>query len=236
MKPVLRNLTEAHQIFSALVKPTVLILLWMSLLRLVLFVGVFSGQIGFHPDLTMALFTGVRFDALVLGFLWIPILVLTWIWSSFSCPKKLFRLWKFYLIMAVLIIFYFSWLDLFWTAAKNLRLNHEFFEASQRIILDSGGVVLGRARSIVFTGAMISSCLGILLSIHWLPFPPEKTGSSETGSPLKIFLQAMVILFCVALAARGTWTAHHLNVEHAEVSENTLVNQIPLNPIWNMDK
>ena len=149
MKSAQKNFQDVLPIFLTLLKPTALVLFWMSLLRALLFVGVFSGQVGFHPDLGAAFFAGFRFDIMVLGFFWIPIVVVTWVWSTLFSPRKIFSAWKIYWAAVVLIIFDLSWVDLLWTAAKNSRLNHEVFNASQRIIIDSGWTVLGPGRAMV---------------------------------------------------------------------------------------
>ena len=47
---------------------------------------------------------------------------------------------------------------------------------------------------------------------------------------------AIAPIFITALAARGTVSAHHLGMEHAEVSQVQSLNQLALSPLWAFDK
>lgn len=224
--------SEAVQLLKILLKPTLLILIWMSLLRALLFAAVFYSKLGFHADLGTAFFAGFRFDLLVLGFAWIPVVTLTWLWALWWSPRKLLFLFKIYFVVLVLLLFDLAWLDLFWTAVTSFRLNHEFFLADSKAILDQGWKLLGASRSWISTLGMGFSSLALVLMIHSVKWKSTYTATPKALLILKMFLS----FFLVASAARGTWTAHHLNIEHAQVSSQPLVNQIPLNAAWNLDK
>jgi hypothetical protein len=224
--------SDAFQLLKVLLKPTLLILGWMSILRLLLFIAVFYPEVGMHADLPAAFLMGLRFDLLVLGFLWIPIVVLTWVWTIALPPRKLLMFWKIYLVLAVLAIFDLSWMDFFWTAVSRTRLNHESFSADTRLILDQGWKLLGESKPWIATIAMGLSSLGLVLVIYEVKF---KNSYSATPKA-KLALQVAVSILLVGLAARGTWTPHHLALEHAQVSSNPMINQLPLNPLWNLDK
>jgi hypothetical protein len=43
-------------------------------------------------------------------------------------------------------------------------------------------------------------------------------------------------LLLIVLAARGTVEAHHLALEHSEVSNNKALNEMGLNAVWCFDK
>lgn len=224
--------SEALQLLKCLLKPTFLILIWMTFLRLLLTAAFFYPKIGMHSDLPAAFWAGFRFDFLVLGFAWIPIVAITWLWALAFPPRKLFFLWKIYFVVAVLLTFDLSWMDFFWTAVTSSRLNHEFFSADSKQILDEGWKLLGPTKSWIATFGMGLSSLGLVLYLHEL-----KLKKDYSMPPIwKVTLQALLSFLFVAFAARGTWTPHHLNIEHAQVSENPLLNQIPLNPLWNLDK
>lgn len=233
---ILNRSHEALQILRALIKPTFVILLWMSALRALIFVGVYSNQIGWHSDLPAAFFAGFRFDLLIMGFFWIPIVLITWAIAMFASPRKLFSWWRVYLAISVLFIFDLYWMDLLWTAGKNFRLNHEFMDASRQVAMDTGWTALGRSRAMVFTASMAVSSLGLLFLIYWTPLKEFKKKLSSQA----LIVWAIFSVFAVAFAARGTFTPHHLNIEHAQVSQDPekgpLINQLPLNPVWNMDK
>lgn len=224
--------SEAVQLLKILLKPTLLILCWMSALRALLFAAVIHSQTGFHPDLGAAFFAGFRFDLLVLGFIWIPVVVLIWLWALAFSPRKLFFPAKIYFVVIVLLIFDLSWMDLFWTSVTSFRMNSEFFQADTQVILDQGWKVLGTRKSWISTLGMGLSSLGVVLYIHGLKW---KSAYSATP-PMKLAFHIFLSFFLVAFAARGTWTAHHLNIEHAQVSKEPLINQLVLNAPWNLDK
>lgn len=224
--------SEAFQVLKALLKPTLLILVWMTLLRLLLYVTLFTKQLGIHPDLGKALFAGFRFDLCVLGFLWIPIVVITWLSAFFTSPRKLFFAWKLYFVVIILLTFDLYWMDLFWTAVSNARLNSEFFTADSRVILDQGWKIVGNQKAWICTLAMGISSLGLVLWLYGLKI--KKT--YDLPNRAQLAGEILLSVFLVAFAARGTWTPHHINIEHAQVSSEPLMNQIPLNPLWNLDK
>lgn len=227
---------EALQILRGLLKPTIVILLWMSALRALIYVGVYSGQIGWHPDIPAAFWAGFRFDLLIMGFFWIPVVLITWATAAVVSPRKLFFAWKLYFAIAILFIFDLYWMDLLWTAGKNFRLNHEFMNASRQVAMDAGWSALGRSRALVFTASMAVSSLGLLFLVYWTELKKFKKPITQ----YKAIAWCLFSIFAVAFAARGTVTPRHLNIEHAQVSEDKekgqLINQLPLNPVWNMDK
>ena len=232
---------EAFQVLKTLLKPSFWILLWMSLLRFLLFVALYQGHIGLHADLPKAFFAGARFDLLILGFFWLPLVVITWLSAFAYDPRKLLKFYKLYFCGFILLQFDFAWWDLFWVAVHQSRLDHQFFTADFRSLISEGVAVFGVTRAFVFPASMGLAAFGLILSIWWLKIP--KISASEKGEMRAqpvfnsiLAIQILGSLLLVALAARGTWTAHHLNSEHAQISNNPLLNQLALNPIWNADK
>ncbi len=224
--------SEALQLFKSFLKPTLLILLWMSGLRLLLFWTIFQPPIDWHPEIPAAFAAGVRFDLLVLGFFWIPVILFTWAACLFVSPRKTFFFWKMYFAVVVLIIFDLSWLDFFWSAQHMSRINHEFFFQGAWVMIDQGWQIVGHGLAWLVTALMALTALALIWVLHKLPM---KKDYSLPG-PWKIAWQSFVVFLLVASAARGTWTPHHLNIEHAQVSDSDLVNQLPLNAVWNLDK
>jgi hypothetical protein len=55
-------------------------------------------------------------------------------------------------------------------------------------------------------------------------------------APLLIFLRYVIPVLLVAGAARGTWTAHHLEKADSEISAWENVNELALNAVWAWDK
>ncbi len=228
---------EAFQILKTLLKPSLWILLWMSLLRLLLFAALLHGRVGFHADLPMAFFAGARFDLLILGFFWIPVVLITWLYAFVGDPCKLLKFYKLYFCCLILLQFDFAWWDLFWVAVHQVRINSQFFSTDFRSLISEGVKVFGPVRAFVFPASMGLSAFGLILNVWWLKVARSADmKSSQPVSVLKLSLQVTLSVFLVALAARGTWTPHHLNAEHAQISDNSWINQLALNPIWNADK
>lgn len=223
---------EAFDVLKLLVKPTLAMLVWMSFLRLLLYISVFHHLLSDYSDVPKAFFAGARFDLLILGFLWIPLIFFVWLSPFVYSPKKLLLVFKIYFVLGILLIFDLSWADIFWTQVTRVRLNSEFFQSDLKVILDQGWSLMGTSKSWIITLGMGFSSLGLVVWLHGLKL------NKDYGTPsyLKTTLRVILSFFLVAFAARGTWTPHHLNIEHAQVSDNSIVNQLPLNPMWNMDK
>ncbi len=227
------NFQQSLNLFQALFFPTLWICVWMSLLRVLFFYFILAEQFDFSINLIEAFFVGIRFDILVLGFFWIPVFVLTLLWSLFQEAEKIFVPLKIYWVLLVLLILDLSWVDLFWFASRGDRLNHELFQVNPWVALSTGWLILGAKVSWLVTIVMTVS--GLMLTV--LIFKAKmQTVALPSHSKLQITGKLFLVFLMIALAARGTWTPHHLNIEHAQVSDNSLINKIPLNPVWNLDK
>lgn len=224
--------SEAFQVLKAHLKPTILILIWMTGLRALLYFFVFYWQIKFHSDLASAFWSGFRFDLLVLGFFWIPFVAFVWLLGLFGLARKLFLLWKVYFVFVIVTVASLSWLDLFWTASHNTRLNSEIFKSSVGETLNWGWFSLGGTPAIISTILILYSSYLLFVSVGKLQSP----GSSPKVSKSQLTFEVFISIILVAFAARGTWTPHHLNIEHSQVSSDPQVNQLPLNAPWNLDK
>jgi hypothetical protein len=224
--------SEAIQLLQSLLKPTLLILVWMSGLRLLLYLSIFHSQLTDFSDVPAAFFAGFRFDLLVLGFFWIPVIAFTWLSTLVMAPLKLLWWWKIYFVLVVLVILGLSWLDFFWTVVMGTRINSEFFLVDWKQILDQGWDRVGGVMSWGVTLLMGLSALALSLIVFNLKIKKALRLFSATRVVLGCFLSFLLVAF----AARGTWTPHHLNIETAQVSGNLQINQIPLNAVWNLDK
>ncbi len=240
---------EAFQVLRMMLRPTSHLLLWMTVLRLWLFFALDFELLGFHRDLAQALFAGFRFDLLILGFVWIPIVVGTWLCAIWWNPRRLALIWKLTFALLILAIFDLSWLDLFWTATHQSRINSQFFNSDLKTVVIEGWLTLGSLRSLFYLVLLASSTFAMILSLNWKErwkVVGEKKAAGERAAeplrqrvespPAKFFFQLIGSFLLVALAARGTWTAHHLNMEHSQVSEEPKINQLVLNPAWNITK
>jgi hypothetical protein len=214
-----------------LVKTSFFILLWMSWLRLVLFFYNIYPDHGFHQDLAASLFTGARFDLLVLGFAWIPVFVFYWIFYFLGGLAKASKGFKSYFLFLILLISLLSVLDLFWFHSKGMRLNY--------LALSEDGfwAVADKAADFRLVSAiplMLLPGLIIFLTTLWKLNIADTEPSARVSE--KVMLNLVLSFIVVASAARGTWTAHHLEWAHAQVSNLKLLNELSINPLWNLDK
>lgn len=222
---------EAFQVLKLFLKPTLWALVWMTGLRILLWAFVYFHWVGLQGDLPWAFWAGFRFDLLVLGFFWIPIVTLTWFSALFLTPQKIFRFVKAYFFFVLLGTAVLSWFDFFWTSMKGTRLNAGFLKADWLEVLSRGWEQLGPRSALSISALVFSSTAFLLFLIARIDWLKPRGTSTLT----QLAWQVLGSLFLVASAARGTWTAHHLNIEHALVSENPQVNQLPLNAVWNLD-
>lgn len=225
------------------------VLFAMTLQRLVLFLVVVRHWLFGADGVTIAssFVMGLRFDLCVLGFINIPVLFITWAISSeyfVNSQNKvvqLFRKWSLwiYLGTTTFVIHLLGMLDLIYFAGNGRRWTYydwqekglEFVSqvASKWGFMFTTGVV------VLFIFLWAFRCMVQLYRSQFqqVPLQSERLGRSKA---LVILLGAVLPFFVVALAARGTWTAHHINAEHAEVSQNPALNQMALSPVWAFDK
>lgn len=228
----MRRGSEILQLLKSLLNPTILILIWMSVCRYTLYDSLFSAQFSNSPYLKAAFVAGYRFDLCVLGFFWIPPLILSCVLGLLIDPKKLFVLWKVYFMAIVGAVFYFSWMDFFWTAVKGTRLNSQFFESDAMAVLQAGWQAVGSNQSWIATGIMGIPAVLLLVMLFRKTLGPVRMVPTKLG----MAFQFLAFFFFVTFAARGTWTPHHLNIEHTRISPSGQLNQLPLNALWNLDK
>jgi len=246
---MMNALNRSTQIFTKLMIVNGSVLFSMSLQRLVLFLVVVRHWLFGADGLTIAMsfINGARFDLCVLGFINLPVLFIVWgistdaVVNSQNKFVQLFRRWILWIYFGVttLIIHMLGLFDMMFFAANNHRWTYydwqesgfSFFEkvASAWSGLFTFGVImlfimLWLFRSI-FTLYKVQ--LGSV-SLEHLKFSESKGALVATG--------LLIPLFIVALAARGTWTAHHIGMEHSQISAVQALNQMTLSPVWAFDK
>lgn len=225
------------------------VLFAMSLQRLVLFLVVVRHWLFGADGFTIAssFVMGLRFDLCVLGFINIPVLLLTWVISTDSVANssnkalRFFRQWSLviYLGVTTFIIHLLGMLDLMYFASAGRRWTYYDWQGSGLSFISqvSGkwGFVFTTGVVVLFVFLWVFRCLMQLyrVQLQKMPLQSERLAQSKA---LLILFGAVLPFFIVALAARGTWTAHHINAEHAEVSQNPALNQMALSPVWAFDK
>lgn len=223
---------EAFQGVQLFGKLTIALVGWLSFARILFFV--FLYEVNRYPigDILFGFWMGLRFDVLVLGFLWIPFTLLIWGSSLWFSPRRYFYIFKTYWAILILVIFNLTWFDFFWMAENSTRLNSSFRFLMSMDVLEAGWLQGGQGKSLLVTFLLAVTCVGLLGYLRGLVL--QKT--FETPRHLKSMGRFLLTLLLVALAARGTITAHHLELAHAQISDDPLLNQLPLNAMWNMDK
>jgi len=244
------TLNRASQVFRKLLIVNMSILFSMSLQRAILFFLIIRHWV-FGADagaIASSFLAGFRFDLCVLGFLNIPVLFITWIICSDKVaksqaePLSFLRRWVLWIYFGIttFVIHLLGVLDMMYFAANGRRWTYFDWQREGLQFVSSvaqkWGAFYTTCVITLFLVLWVVRCLyGLYRArLHQLPVvgptkPPFSTGTLILTGVLGPF-------FVVATAARGTWTAHHINQEHAQVSQNPVLNQLALNPVWAFDK
>lgn len=182
---------------------------------------------------------GFRFDLLVLGFIFIPLTLLTW----FSIKK----VQVIYLSTAWFLIVIINFFNLsFFLKNDSHRYwpDHQagtYFADFQHWLKTETGTTT----SLVIIIYLFILSIG-LKSIHQAIYKSKEVlreKNEEEMSPREKFeqpvrqaLSAIWPFLFVAIMARGTFTQHHLRREHAMITTSSHLNEIILNPQWTLDK
>lgn len=240
-------MNRSFQIFKKLLVFNSSVLFAMTLQRLVLFLVVvrhwtFGTSSSVLADVFVA---GVRFDLCVLGFMNIPVIFLTW-WictdrmiNTKNVVLKAIRKWSLwiYLGLTTLVIHVLAMLDLMYFATSGHRWTYFDWQESG---LEFFSVVASRWGGL-FTGGIIAFFLLLwifrsLFILFRVQLHTVEVAKENQNFGIELLRGVILPLFLVALAARGTISAHHLNIEHSEISPIHGLNQLALSPAWAFDK
>jgi len=249
MNALINVLRRSRQIYIKLMVFNGSVLLSMSLQRLVLFLVVVRHWIFGAGGLTVAssFSNGARFDLCVLGFINIPVLFITWAISTdfmANTPNKtlqFLRKWILWIYLGVtsLIIHALGLFDMMFFAANGHRWTYYDWQESGFSFFGkqagAWGVLFTFGVTALFLILWAFRCIFTLYKLKLQAIALEQTNFGESKAAL-LMTGFLLPLFAIALAARGTWTAHHLNIEHAEVSQIQALNQMTLSPVWAFDK
>ena len=225
------------------------VLFAMTLQRLVLFLVVVRHWLFGADGFTMAssFGAGLRFDLCVLGFLNIPVLFFVWLISSERVvksslqPVPLFRKWGLavYLALTTLAIHVLALFDMMYFAGNGRRWTYsDWQETGLSFVTQVGGkwgALFTTGVVLLFLLLWVFRCLHSLYRVRIYNVNEEPLKFAHS-MPAMIFLGIVLPIFIVALAARGTWTAHHINIQDAQVSPNQALNHLALSPAWAFDK
>ena len=242
-------LNRSTQLFTKLMFFNGSVLFSMTLQRIILFLVVVRHWLFGADGMTVAMsfINGARFDLCVLGFFNIPVLFIVWGISTDLMVNTSSRFLQFlrhwilwiYLAMTTLTIHALGLLDMMFFAANNHRWTYYDWQAMgfsfvNKVFSSWGGLfTLG-----VVALFLILWLFRCILTLHKVQLHTVSLGSEKIkGSMAALVATGILIpLFVTALAARGTWTAHHINIEHSQVSQNQILNQMTLSPVWAFDK
>lgn len=209
------------------------ILIWLSWVRLIVFSYSVFPDHGWHKDVAKAFFAGFRFDLLVLGFLWIPLFFIFWIFYFSDFLPRVQNFLKAYFVIIVISLGFISIYDYAWFDIYKIRMTATSFnEAGFWSFIESFLKISQLSAMALILAPMVVLIFFILTQ----KLVTSKSSKLRPHKRILEFPQVLLSFLLIASAARGTWTAHHLNIEHAQVSELAILNQLALSPVWNLDK
>lgn len=217
-----------------------IMVIFMSLFRLNLyFLSVFHATPNaVFVEIAQSFLAGLRFDILIFGFLMIPIYFLLMIEAFMEkWPQGLLIAYKVYFGLMWFVICVLTYIDFFHFARFGTRMRFADYTSWNFSVLIEQMELLPRHQVWIFSviTVMLFS-LGYMLT-KALRFGEWKDEFSPiAGSKIEILWRVALPLLIVFLAARGTVEAHHLGLEHSEVSSMQSINEMALNPVWCFDK
>jgi hypothetical protein len=178
-----------------------------------------------------AFWVGLRFDLLVLGFVWIPIVtvgaILCFADLKFSILRGMVRVYLsivWFLILANYIVS----LTYFLTEGRHFRWTADTIQMWPR--MDFITVIL---LILIFVMMAVVTIRSLWEDTYYFPNLTERFKMPELT---EVALRVFVPMLLVAFAARGTVTAHHLERADSQISPWEIVNELALNPIWCFNK
>lgn len=234
------SLRFSTKIFFKLGFLAVALIAFMTLFRMNLyFLSVFHATPNAaFVEIAQSFFAGFRFDLLIFGFIFLPVYFLLMLQAfTQKWPKALFVLYKLYFVAVWFAICALTYMDFFHFAKFGQRMR--FAEYSQWNFESW----LQQFQSMPTNQSWIFTVITVLLfSLGYMLIKSLKFGdwkdeySPQAGGKIEIVLRILLPLIVIVLAARGTVEAHHLALEHSEVSLDKVINEMALNAPWCLDK
>jgi hypothetical protein len=234
------SLRFSSKVLVKLAKLSLAMVLFMSLFRLNLFMLSAFAKVEHNSFLEIlhSFGAGIRFDILIFGFLLIPIYFVLLIQAvAEKWPNWIFTIYKVYFAAMWVIICLLSYVDFFHYAHHGRRMRFAEYSNWTPQLTWEQMQSLQTNQALFFTiSAVILTALGCML-IRGLQFGQWKDEySPQKGSRIELALRIVLPLLLIVLAARGTVEAHHLALEHSQVSDNSALNEMALNAVWCFDK
>jgi hypothetical protein len=234
------SLRYGNKIFIEWARVGAKFLFLMSLMRIGLFFLVVQASLSTASGLEVfqSFIAGLRFDLLILGFIFIPVVLLLLVQSYFLLwSQGLLFLYKIYFFVIWIIVCVMNFLDFCFFISQKKRMRFEDYSQLNMDWLQQHVLTppaLERVAFFVLTLILLVIGLGVVSNIKFGNWKDQV--SPNIGSTTEILWRLFLPIFGVALAARGTVEPKHLSLEHSEVSSEQPVNDMALNPIWCFDK
>lgn len=246
---MMNALNRSTQLFTKIMFVNGSVLFSMSLQRFVLFLVVVRHWLFGADGLTVAMsfINGARFDLCVLGFVNIPVLFIVWgmstdrVANSSSKIVQWLRGWILWIYFGVttLAIHILGLFDMMFFAASNHRWTYYDWQELGFSFIGKVAAAWGALFTLgvvmLFVMLWLFRCIFTLYKVRLDSVALENLKYRESKAAL-VVLGVLLPLLITALAARGTWTPHHINIEHAQVSQIQALNQMTLSPVWAFDK
>lgn len=184
----------------------------------------------FDSDSVFSLFlAGFRFDLLVVAFCLFPVTVFVWMYNfgvaivpkyEFGLRRSSHSFIALWLLVVTLAVGMSNYFDDLQFAKTRMRLNPENLQVAIDNATPFFQYPLYKATFSFFVLVIVT----ILLFRRCEEFIDAR--------PRRELWLSFLFTIIVFLSARGTVTAHHLNIEHSRVTEDVVLNRLALNPIW----
>lgn len=234
------SLRFSSKVFMKLFKLSLALVFFMTLFRMNLFLlYVFNvlKDLNFG-EIAQSFLAGLRFDLLVFGFIFVPIYPVVIVQAIFEkWPRGIYLFYKIYFSIAWLAICALTFVDFFYFARHGRRMRFAEYSGWNPEVLIEQAKSLEVNQVIVFTViSLVLLLLGymVIKAVYFGEWKDEYSPHpARRGEIVQRILLPIIFIF---LAARGTVTPHHLNIEHSDVSNSKELNEMALNAVWCFDK
>lgn len=234
------SLRFSTKVFWKLAVLSLTMVFFMSLFRANLyFLSVFHATPNAVPvEIFQSFLAGIRFDLLIFGFFMAPVYLLLMLQTfSEKWPRFMFGFYKAYFAVIWMAVCSLSFMDFFFFSRYGKRMRFaDYTSWTPEQLMEQSQTLQPNQFWIFCVITVLLLCLGCML-VKSLRFGEWKDEYSPTlGTRFEVFWRISLPLILVVLAARGTVEAHHLELAHSEVSDNTVINEMALNAVWCFDK
>lgn len=234
------SLRFSTKVLVKLMKLSIAMIFFMTLFRLNLFMlsGFAKVEETSLWEVVQTFIVGVRFDILVFGFLFIPVILVLLLQAFFEkWPRWIYLFYKTYFGLMWIVICLLTYADFFFYSLHGKRMRFAEYTSWNFEVLWEQWQKLPWNQTVIFT--VITAALLVLahMLIRSLNFGDWKDEySPHPAKKGEVALRIIVPLLVILLMARGTVEPHHLALEHAQISYNEALNEMGLNAVWCFDK